>query len=337
MAAPRIIRATAPVPKYEQKEPSACGPAALRSVLLSYGKDVSEKRLSELAGTTKEKGTTPQGLVHAAEELGFKAKAFEESTFKQLDDLVMNQDLPVIVSWYSPRGYVEGHYSVVTKVDEKHVHIMDPQDGTNRALARDDFQALWFDFEIAKQLKGLHRRQMVVVKSPAKKTAGRPYSNSHDRMDYYRPHLKSDLSRELLDRINHGDLGRASGMIVRSVNGEVIRNTGADLDFTTGGNPGRYRYVPHGEIWVEMVLRPSDVTGVIVHEGVEAILMINFGLSYDDAHDIANEHEWQIRQGIEAGLIEVRSYADAVRIADERIRGQGSSTMPSISSSRRMT
>lgn len=165
----RYLRATAEVPEYEQNESGYCGPAALRAVLLSYGKDVSEVELGKLSGTTEEVGTPPKGLVKAAESLGFKAEAFEDATFEALHKWVMDKDTPVIVSWYSPVGHVEGHYSVVTKIDKRHVHMMDPQQGEPRTLSRDDFESLWFDFEIAKELKNLSRRQMVVVHKPEKK------------------------------------------------------------------------------------------------------------------------------------------------------------------------
>jgi predicted double-glycine peptidase len=159
----RFVQANAPVPKYEQKRTGYCGPAALRSVLLSYGVDKSEDELAKLAKTTEEKGTLPTGLVRAAKSLGFEAEAYEDATFDDLREWVMEHRTPVIVSWYSPVGHVEGHYSVVTKINEKGVYMMDPQDGSSRKLTRDDFEALWFDFDIAKKLKGLHRRQMVVV------------------------------------------------------------------------------------------------------------------------------------------------------------------------------
>lgn len=144
----------------------------------------------------------------------------------------------------------------------------------------------------------------------------KPFTDSSDRMDHYRPHLKSSLDERLLSRILVCRWGWVGEFLCYGVDGEALRNSGADLDFTTGGNPGRYRYVSPPEIWFEQVLRPSDALGVIIHEAIETIYMVSLGMSYDDAHAKANEHEWRVRQAIASGQLLVPSYQEAVQMAD---------------------
>lgn len=156
------------------------------------------------------------------------------------------------------------------------------------------------------------------------------FCDTGDRMDYYRPHLKSSINERILNRIRVCRWGWVGELLCYGVDGEALRNSGTDLDFTTGGNPGRYGYVPPPEIWFEQVLRPSDALGVIIHEGVETIYMVSLGLSYNEAHARANEHEWQIRQAIEAGQVVVQSYEEAIRIADPWIREASRCIVPPV-------
>lgn len=114
-------------------------------------------------------------------------------------------------------------------------------------------------------------------------------------MEHYKPH-KSSLSPAMLRELRTAPLGEIDGQKIYAVDAETIRN-GPDIDFTTGGNPSRYRYVPPGEVWIENTLSPTDMAPTIVHELVEAKLMRG-GMSYDDAHDRANAYEKTLRAQI---------------------------------------
>jgi hypothetical protein len=164
------------------------------------------------------------------------------------------------------------------------------------------------------------------------KKASTDFRDNSDRVDYYQPHTASTLSADLLARIERRYWGEVGEFKVYGVDGEVLRNTGADIDFTTGGNPARYLYVPPNKLWIEMVLRPSDALGVIIHEGVETIFMVAQGMSYSDAHDQANEHEWLVRQQIESGHLVIRTYDEAIQIADIWIKQVATQVLPITSS-----
>lgn len=73
---------------------------------------------------------------------------------------------------------------------------------------------------------------------------------------------------------------------VKIVDGGWIR-TNLDIDFTSGGNPARYAYVPNDELWVEGAYEGFERTAVLFHELIETNAMIKYGLSYDNAHDLA--------------------------------------------------
>lgn len=67
------------------------------------------------------------------------------------------------------------------------------------------------------------------------------------------------------------------------VNGNYVRKH-FDIDFSLGGNPGAYHFVPRDEIWIEDTGSPSDIIALCIHELTEAILMKRRFYSYDKAH-----------------------------------------------------
>lgn len=130
-----------------------------------------------------------------------------------------------------------------------------------------------------------------IIESPEK-----PYQDLNDSLEYYEEH-ECSIDENLLNKIRLSVYGSIVGMTIWAVDGAIIRNE-IDIDFTTGGNPARYKYIPNNEIWVESTLKPSDFAAVVMHETFEYILMKYYKLSYDDAHDRSNIFEWKIRQAI---------------------------------------
>ena len=112
---------------------------------------------------------------------------------------------------------------------------------------------------------------------------------------------------KLRDRV----IGELEGHAVWLVAGRVVRDC-VDVDFTTGGNPERYRYVPRGEIWIEATMSPADVAATIVHECVEIVAM-RAGNRYGPAHEVANVAERAARRELLGDA--PRSRDDAVRWA----------------------
>lgn len=141
-----------------------------------------------------------------------------------------------------------------------------------------------------------------------------------EELDKWKSH-GSDLSDEVLEEIRVSDLGVLYNVKVYAVDGKLLRNH-VDIDFTTGANPGRYMFVPDGEIWVEKIMIPSDFAPCVVHEFVEYLLMRDSGLSYDDAHRKANKYEGEMRDGVVDGNIKVEAYLEVVGVVKNFLKGK---------------
>lgn len=123
---PSTIRARAPLTVAQ----ADCGPRALLLLCPSFGIHTNLATLRRQAGTTP-KGTTLQGLAHAATVLGLKAKGV------QVDKQALAQvSLPAIV-WYDGN-----HYINLLSVSEEQATIRDPNKpkeediSTNELLGR---------------------------------------------------------------------------------------------------------------------------------------------------------------------------------------------------------
>jgi len=149
-----------PVPDVDQS-PGLCGPAALKAVLGFYGRVVTEDELAHLSGANPEDGVGPEGLVRAAQAMGFHAAVRESASIQDLQSW-LDHGIPVIVDWFSQD---EGHYSVVKAIQGGSIFMMDPEKNTETETPLDSFERTWFDFEEGDTRKhqGLVQRQMIVV------------------------------------------------------------------------------------------------------------------------------------------------------------------------------
>jgi len=150
-----------------RQSPGFCGPASLKMVLDYYGVSSSEADLAKISGTTKEKGTSMEGLAKAAEHFGFKTFVKKDSSIEDVDSYV-KQGIPVIVDWF----YIDdGHYSVVVDINKKELTLMDPTLQKlilyirRRKIPVDKFLRIWFDFpgNFIKDSKDLILRSMLVI------------------------------------------------------------------------------------------------------------------------------------------------------------------------------
>lgn len=149
-----------------------CGPASLKIVLGFYGVEKSEKELAKLCMAKKDLGADDQGIKRAAEKLGFKVKIKNNSSFGDIEKW-LKSGVPVIVDWftrgrkdYEDSAVADGHYSVVTSLNEKYIYLQDPEIGKIRKLKKEDFLTVWFDFT-GKYIKAdeLIIRQIIAIYS----------------------------------------------------------------------------------------------------------------------------------------------------------------------------
>lgn len=134
-------------------------------------------------------------------------------------------------------------------------------------------------------------------------------------MDVYEPH-GTILRPELLAAIRRRDCGEIAGHRVFAIDGAVVRDF-VYPDFVAGGNEGRYRFNPPGELWVEETMVPADFSAVLLHELDEKILMVAQGIDYDRAHEHATSVEVPYRRALRDRLVDKpRDHRAAVRAAE---------------------
>lgn len=121
--------------KIKQQDVKDCGIACLASIGQHYGLHVPLVKIREWAQTDLQ-GTNLVGMLHAANAMGFKAKALRGSR-----NQLMHIPLPAIV-----HGVIEnklGHFMVLDRIHENHVLVMDPLDGQARKITWNAFEAFW--------------------------------------------------------------------------------------------------------------------------------------------------------------------------------------------------
>ena len=142
----RLLKRTRQTTEY------SCGASALQSVLAYWGKDVDERELMKLMGTTEEEGTYPEKIVHAARSLGFEAEIRQGLTLDEVQELTATGN-PMIALGQVWRGsksgalgedFNAGHYFSVLGVDADNVYTQDPYVRNCKAFVpREMFEAHW--------------------------------------------------------------------------------------------------------------------------------------------------------------------------------------------------
>jgi len=110
---------------HRQETKFTCGPASIRNTLLAYGFNYSERRIRELAGSDRLKGTSEKKIFKALRHLGFKFKEFHnrsEAAFKQrvIYNLKKGNKLIILTDH-------EDHWVSVIEYENKYLTVIDPQ------------------------------------------------------------------------------------------------------------------------------------------------------------------------------------------------------------------
>ncbi len=120
------------VKQHDQKD---CGIACLSTISKQYGLKIPISKLREVAGTDKQ-GTNVLGLIKAAEELGFTAKAVKG------DAKALFQEFPLPAIAHCVIDGKLLHYVVIHKITQKEVIIADPAKGIVK-YTPEDFLQIW--------------------------------------------------------------------------------------------------------------------------------------------------------------------------------------------------
>jgi ATP-binding cassette, subfamily C, bacteriocin exporter len=121
--------------KIKQHDAMDCGAAALASICAHYKLQIPIGKVRQYANTDR-RGTNLLGLVEASKKLGFMAKGAKLSDERDLSEL----DLPVIAHVLSQEKYP--HYSVIYKVTDTYVKVMDPEYGEMKKVPINDFKRI---------------------------------------------------------------------------------------------------------------------------------------------------------------------------------------------------
>ncbi len=150
---------------FKQSDDSRCGPTSIKMGLNYYGIEASEDEIAKRANHTYKLGCTNDDAVKAIKSYGIYAEIKQNCTLAQLKRYV-NKKIIVIVDWFYE---TTGHYSIVIKIDNKYIHLMDPIDGKPKKLLIPDFMRVWFDWEkdniLTKDSKMYYQTMIILYKN----------------------------------------------------------------------------------------------------------------------------------------------------------------------------
>jgi ABC-type bacteriocin/lantibiotic exporter with double-glycine peptidase domain len=130
---------TLKVPRLKQKYDHDCGVAVLRAVVKMTGAEIDQDKLVDIVKPSEEKGTSVNKLFAMIQKVDADAKLLKNPSVDRLRSMIAKKT-PVITCM---QAYSEGHWVIVTGVDEKYVHLHDPYTGDTRKVSIDDLDKRW--------------------------------------------------------------------------------------------------------------------------------------------------------------------------------------------------
>src|SRR5690606_14373902 len=108
----------------QQEHSHWCGPAVLQMVMAFLGDVVQQEKLAVMLGTSEEEGTDEEDMERVVRELGYEIVE-NKGTVEDIRSCIQ-KGIPVIVAFIEPIKN-EGHYSVVTDIDDEEIVLSDPE------------------------------------------------------------------------------------------------------------------------------------------------------------------------------------------------------------------
>ena len=125
---------------FKQFDESDCGAACLAMIASSYGSRWTVTKVRDIAGTDRH-GTNLNGMLIAAEALGFNAKALKS------EDKKLEANIPVPFIAHLNKEDTCLHFVVVFRISKKWVWIADPADKKQK-IRRSHFLKEWTGYAV---------------------------------------------------------------------------------------------------------------------------------------------------------------------------------------------
>jgi predicted double-glycine peptidase len=175
MPAPALPAGALPLPIVRQSNGYSCGAAVLLAILYYWQLfDGPEEDLYEPLGTTPEDGTAPWKIADTARSFGLRADLRERQTIDDLraglargETVVVDfqawTETPNAPSW--PDTWEDGHYAVVSAIDDHYVYLMDPSAGPGYTyIPIAEFLERWHDYETTESGRVETRQLAIYIK-----------------------------------------------------------------------------------------------------------------------------------------------------------------------------
>lgn len=137
-----------------QETSFTCGPAAMQTVLDSFGIYRRQSDLARELGTTAAEGTRPDALLRCAWSEGLHAKQSRNTRFETVVAAV-RRGARVILNFQAwpergqrvGQGAQDGHYAVVQRATDEELVLVDPSSERPVLLSREDLEDRWYDVD----------------------------------------------------------------------------------------------------------------------------------------------------------------------------------------------
>ena len=126
---------------FRQETEWTCGPAVMRSILLSCDIRISERKLAKLMKTGKKHGTSNKQFVIAANKFGLDNFTKKAASIKELKT-ALKQKYRIIVCYYLKKEKT-GHYALIRGINKKKIYLSDPSHIKPEGYSIKYFKTIW--------------------------------------------------------------------------------------------------------------------------------------------------------------------------------------------------
>ena len=201
--------------RYKQHDISDCGVAALASIAAWYGLKLPIAHIRSFSATNKD-GTSVQGLMDAAEQMGMSAKALRAPQTEQGPDLQPLNLIPKPAILHIVKENRLLHFVVLYRSGKKHFHVMDPADGRMHKIPHQEMQKTWTGV------------LLLLAPAPSFEKGNLTIPHSQRLRQLMRPH-QSDLAKAIVGALIYTLLGICTSLFVQQIVDRVLPDSNHNL------------------------------------------------------------------------------------------------------------